>query len=187
MKKLSALLLMLFIPMFVVCGDLKDSNPNSLSTLDSYNFWDKEFFSIDSRDKCATLEIKTIKDKSAVIISYGEEITPYKIIAIQKQGSDTYALKATDDKFINISFARDSLTISDSYRTIPITFDLREAYNQKGYARCEDDEKFWELWKSEFLGNLNLITQSQKTHQYFAMSKNQIKPTLANYKILPQA
>lgn len=154
MKKLSALLLILFIPMFVVCGDLKDSNPNSLSALDSYNFWDTEFFSIDSRDKCTTLEIKTIKDKSAVFISYGKEITPYKIIAIQKQGSDTYALKATDDRFINISFAGDLLTISDSYRTIPITFDLREAYNQKGYARCEDDEKFWEFWKREFLNNI---------------------------------
>ena len=154
MKKLSALLLILFIPMFVVCGDLKDSNPNSLSVLDSYGFWDKEFFSIDSRDKCAILEIKTIKNKSVVIISYGEEITPYQIIDIQKQNSDTYALKATDDRFINISFARDSLTISDSYRTIPVTFDLREAYNQKGYARCEDNEKFWTFWKSEFLGDV---------------------------------
>ncbi|MGX3097654.1 hypothetical protein [Helicobacter sp. 23-1046] len=154
MKKLSALLLILFIPMFVVCGDSKDLTPNSLSVLDSYGFWDKEFFSIDSRDKCAILEIKTIKDKSVVIISYGEEITPYQIIDIQKQNSDTYALKATDDRFINISFARDSLTISDSYRTIPVTFDLREAYNQKGYARCEDNEKFWTFWKSEFLGDV---------------------------------
>ena len=155
MKKLG---LMIFVAIlgFNACGDSKDSNPNelSLSILDSYNFWDKEFFSIDSRDKCAALEIKTIKAKSAVIISYGEEITPYKVIAIQKQGSDTYTLKATDDKFINISFAKDLLTISDSYRTIPLTFDLREAYNQKGYARCEDDEKFWEFWKSEFLGNI---------------------------------
>ncbi|MGX2972558.1 hypothetical protein [Helicobacter sp. T3_23-1059] len=154
MKKLSALLLILFIPMFVVCGDSKDLTPNSLSVLDSYGFWDKEFFSIDSRDKCAILEITTIKDKSVVIISYGEEITPYQIIDIQKQNSDTYALKATDDRFINISFARDSLTISDSYRTIPVTFDLREAYNQKGYARCEDNEKFWTFWKSEFLGDI---------------------------------
>ena len=154
MKKLSALLLILFIPMFVVCGDSKDLTPNSLSVLDSYGFWDKEFFSIDSRDKCAILEIKTIKSKSVVIISYGEEITPYQIIDIQKQNSDTYALKATDDRFINIAFARDSLTISDSYRTIPVTFDLREAYNQKGYVRCEDNEKFWTFWKSEFLGDV---------------------------------
>lgn len=156
MKKSILIFLVAFVSIFATYGNSKDSNPNelSLSALDSYNFWDKEFFSIDSRDKCAILEIKTIKDKSAVIISYGQEITPYKIIAIQKQSSDTYALKVADDKFINISFAKDSLTIRDSYRTIPLTFDLREAYHQKGYARCEDDEKFWEFWKREFLGNI---------------------------------
>ena len=156
MKKLSVVLAVFVAAAFLAYGDSKDSNPNelSLSILDSYGFWDKEFFSIDSRDKCATLEIKTIKDKSAVIISYGEEITPYKINAIQKQNSDTYTLKATDDRFIKILFAKDLFTISDSYRTIPLTFDLREAYNQKGYARCEDDENFWEFWKSEFLGNI---------------------------------
>lgn len=152
MKKLA----FMFFIVFMVYGVSKDLTPNKhfLDILDSYNFWDKEFFSIDSRDKCATLEIKTIKDKSAVIISYGEEITPYKIIAIQKQNSDTYTLKASDDRFINISFVKDLLTISDSYRTIPLTFDLREAYNQKGYARCEGDEEFWEFWKSEFLENI---------------------------------
>lgn len=155
MKKLGVVFLVAILA-FNTYGNSKDSNPNEffLSILDSYNFWDKEFFIIDSRNQCATLEIKTIKDKSAVIISYGEEITPYKVIAIQKQNSDTYTLKANDDRFINISFAKDLLTISDSYRTIPLTFDLREAYNKKGYARCEDDEKFWEFWKSEFLDNV---------------------------------
>ena len=28
---------------------------------------------------------------------------------------------------------------------ICVAFDLREVYNQKDYARCEDDEKFWEI------------------------------------------
>lgn len=144
----------------VICVGLYGSNnteSNGLHLLDSYHFWDQEFYSFteEGKSKCLCLMMKTSKKDFKVKISGGMEITTYPIIDIEKLETNKFKLKTEyPNIFMYIEFDDNEIIVSyDPFRESKLGFYLKnnmeqsgvdEAFDPKKYPRCKEDVRLWE-------------------------------------------